>query len=610
MPPSQPYYDMAGAFREAAESGITKRLVFSSWRVVPKVVAGIVSYEAERNMIRSFSRRAKNTPAARKRRPGLLRFGVSRTPAGHGDGGSHSATRVGGYGDIESGNEDARLTGMPVLGLMYPAMTLAKACDPLSIARELVAEGTSRSKTGLPSEQEVRERAEEHIRDLLSKIPGIGDRKEDAVVDEAWYWAAPMLLDRDRAEDDKNEWFVQEHLASIWSDFVEEDAESSNWARHVAQARRLYETEFYEMGALGRPPEDLASVLASLALGGPAICVLRALMRVAPGAEDRVLRNCAARVAWHLRSLFNLPEATNLIRSMGEEGEPYWRSVLGYSVAGSLQSVLDEYAHTLKEFRGDPNATARGVAASMCASLSLQAVNISVDHYDLGTDGAAPDGRVESSRGTMRNRFALRFGDGRSDEGRAATRASQVRQAFNSPFWPFVVATTSVGQEGLDFHTYCHAVVHWNLPSNPVDLEQREGRVHRYKNHAVRKNVAQAYGLRAMNDSYDDPWDALFDLATTERAPDASDMVPYWIYSEDGGARIERHVPALPLTRDRKLLGDLRRSLAAYRMVFGQARQEDLLAYLLDRFTEEEVDEYAEVLRMDLEPPRSVPEGR
>ena len=38
----------------------------------------------------------------------------------------------------------------------------------------------------------------------------------------------------------------------------------------------------------------------------------------------------------------------------------------------------------------------------------------------------------------------------------------------NSPFWPFVLATTSVGQEGLDFQQYCHAVVHWNLPSNPV----------------------------------------------------------------------------------------------------------------------------------------------
>jgi ERCC4-related helicase len=68
--------------------------------------------------------------------------------------------------------------------------------------------------------------------------------------------------------------------------------------------------------------------------------------------------------------------------------------------------------------------------------------------------------------------------------------------AFNSPFWPFVLASTSVGQEGLDFHHYSHAVVHWNIPANPVDLEQREGRVHRYQGHAVRRNVAAGYGDR------------------------------------------------------------------------------------------------------------------
>nr|WP_270246095.1 helicase-related protein [Coprococcus sp. AM11-30B] len=41
---------------------------------------------------------------------------------------------------------------------------------------------------------------------------------------------------------------------------------------------------------------------------------------------------------------------------------------------------------------------------------------------------------------------------------------------------PFVLATTSIGQEGLDFHNYCCVIMHWNLPSNPIDLEQREGR--------------------------------------------------------------------------------------------------------------------------------------
>src|SRR3954449_6642208 len=71
-----------------------------------------------------------------------------------------------------------------------------------------------------------------------------------------------------------------------------------------------------------------------------------------------------------------------------------------------------------------------------------------------------------------------------------ARRLGSGREAFNSPFRPFVLATTSIGQEGLDFHPYCYRVYHWNLPGNPVDLEQREGRVHRFKGHAVRLNVA------------------------------------------------------------------------------------------------------------------------
>ena len=93
----------------------------------------------------------------------------------------------------------------------------------------------------------------------------------------------------------------------------------------------------------------------------------------------------------------------------------------------------------------------------------------------------------------------MRFGDdegGDRASGEQPARRSQLREAFNSPFWPFALVSTSVGQEGLDFHPYCHVVVHWNLPTNPVDLEQREGRVHRYKGHAIRKNVARRRGRR------------------------------------------------------------------------------------------------------------------
>src|SRR5204863_5471787 len=132
----------------------------------------------------------------------------------------------------------------------------------------------------------------------------------------------------------------------------------------------------------------------------------------------------------------------------------------------------------------------------------------------------------------MRSRFAAQYGATRELSGDTRTRAESLRDSFNSPFWPFVLASTSVGQEGLDFHAYCHAVVHWNLPTNPVDLEQREGRVHRYKGHAVRKNVATSYAHLRSN-VRTDPWKRMFEAARTDRGPTDNDLVPFWLYPID-----------------------------------------------------------------------------
>jgi hypothetical protein len=157
-----------------------------------------------------------------------------------------------------------------------------------------------------------------------------------------------------------------------------------------------------------------------------------------------------------------------------------------------------------------------------------------------------------------------------------------------------------VGQEGLDFHHYCHAITHWNLPSNPVDLEQREGRIHRYKGHAVRKNVADAFGADALRDESADVWATAFELGRKNRSPMENDLVPYWLFP--GDAKIERHVPALPFSREVERLNGLRRALAIYRMVFGQSRQEDLIAYLLAQIPESERDAIVAELQINLSP--------
>jgi len=200
----------------------------------------------------------------------------------------------------------------------------------------------------------------------------------------------------------------------------------------------------------------------------------------------------------------------------------------------------------------------------------------------------------------------LRFGDEKSEGVEEWTRSADVRIAFNSPFRPFILATTSVGQEGLDFHQYCHRVVHWNLPSNPVDLEQREGRVHRYKGHVIRRNLARNYGLSGLKSAGEqlfDPWEFMFDRALEERDPDSNDLVPFWIYDTDKGFKIERRIPMLPLSKEWGQLGWLKKSLVAYRSVMGQPRQEDLLEFLAQKLSGDELIEFVEKSRIDLSPP-------
>ena len=146
--------------------------------------------------------------------------------------------------------------------------------------------------------------------------------------------------------------------------------------------------------------------------------------------------------------------------------------------------------------------------------------------------------------------FALRFGHVRTDDGEHISQDA-VRAAFNSPFRPFVLTSTSIGQEGLDFHPWCHRLVHWNLPGNPVDFEQREGRIHRYKGHAVRRNVAGSHAGDAFASwragEGKDIWKLIFDLAdSAARDVEKSDLVPHWI--APGEHRVERHVPQLPYT--------------------------------------------------------------
>ena len=303
-------------------------------------------------------------------------------------------------------------------------------------------------------------------------------------------------------------------------------------------------------------PENVYDVLTDIAIASPAVCAYRQSKEV----------NDAKRVAEAIVSIFNKPESAAIIDLVYEKesDENYYESVLDYCAKGNLQAVLDEYAHMLQS---DHIGKAMGEAI------------IGTSHLTIDT--AETIGR-EDKKPTMRCHFAIPFID-KTITDQSIARTTNIRKAFNSPFRPFILSTTSIGQEGLDFHYYARKIVHWNLPSNPVDLEQREGRINRFKCLAIRRNVANLFATESFK-----TWDELFDEAHRALKADYSDIVPFWCLPIDKLTHeqrnklqyIERIVPLYPLSRDRYRYERLIKVLALYRMTLGQPRQEELLSLL------------------------------
>ncbi len=333
-------------------------------------------------------------------------------------------------------------------------------------------------------------------------------------------------------------------------------------------------------------------MLAEIGLFSPANVALRSVDRLARTSNqvsDWGAFEAAAVIGNGLRSLFNRPDTIQLVERLGGDSLPYWRKLLNYIAMGNLEAVLDEYLHQLYSDRSSepPNdALLLEVAREVAEALSLRSPTLralDAENLDENLSFAA--------------RFALRYG-GRQQDAEDA-RQPEVRRAFNSPFWPFVLASTSVGQEGIDFHWWCHAVFHWNVPSNPVDFEQREGRVDRYRGHAIRKNIAAKHGTAALAQSGEHPWDRLYDLSKDHQA-ELGDFSPGWVYP--GPNRIERHVAPFRFSNDFDRYDRMKRDVALYRLTFGQPRQEDMLVVLRRRGFDADPASLG-AFRIDLSPP-------
>jgi len=352
---------------------------------------------------------------------------------------------------------------------------------------------------------------------------------------------------------------VAEQSAAGWSSAIGDDRAARSavdrW-RRAPLIDRLSPIEFTD--------------LVDYAIGAPGVALGRALLRHDPTILDPARYPELVQLSWQgLRGYLDNPVILSSL-----PGKSAVEQVMGAVVDGGFESVLDEHfwlrAQNLQE------GTA-GLAKDLQSSLGLRAGSFSF-HGIGGSPHKIP----------VRCHVAVPFGDAEAApvvkvDGGAAVQAAparpdEVRRSFNTPFWPHVLATTSVGQEGLDFHPWCSHVVHWDLSSNPLDLEQREGRIQRYAGLAVRRRLAAMLRDEVLEDftmADASLWRCVQKHA--EHAADESGLRPWWVVD---GAEINRHVFERPFGRDVARFAQLREQRMIYRLALGQPDQEDFIGVL------------------------------
>jgi hypothetical protein len=159
IPPSLPYYKSTGVYSEEHLEDFSKDLVFSAWKVVPRVISSVLSYAAERKMVKNYDEHPQYS-IERQNRSTLLNFNIS----------------------------DNNYKGMPVLNLIYPFEYFATEINPLEISVNLY-DGE------LANMWDIIEKVKINIKNRLEKLVENIEIEASSNIDERWYWLAPLILE-------------------------------------------------------------------------------------------------------------------------------------------------------------------------------------------------------------------------------------------------------------------------------------------------------------------------------------------------------------------------------------------------------------------------------
>lgn len=224
IPPAKPYYELQGAFKDANYS--TKTLIFSSWEMVPRMLACLISYEAER---RTVGKLVKDNEAREVR---YFYTGEKRYPAAR----MNFSVR---------NDEPAAMT---LFCLIYPSKTLADVYNPIACMNE---------GFGI---RDIRQKVKEKIAIKLQDYPS----PQSGTPDKAWYYIAPLLLD---GEKHVELWFGSSDKLVAYDNEEEKAKKQKGFTAHLDALKVLYYQCLENIEyALGKRPDDLLDVLADMAM--------------------------------------------------------------------------------------------------------------------------------------------------------------------------------------------------------------------------------------------------------------------------------------------------------------------------------------------------------
>ena len=507
LSPSMPWWPLGKKWVGAPSD---KALLFSRFRAVPRAVAGLMSYDLERHLLR-------------------------RSDLGYSD-----VTRRSPLGPQREN-----------LAYFHPSFTLAGLIDPwqaqAASVKDLTRYAIEKTASALAQRGvEIRDRSERSRG--LPKLLVLLEKRLDA-------WDSSL-----------------EAWCCLAASVARKDGEGGTSLR-----ARVDRWDAAVHGTLNAVSRRELQTLANAALSSPGAVLARSLMRHRL-ALDTGAATCfrALRASWEgLRSYLNNPWMAASIGGGGDYRKRISRAILD----GNLESVLDEHLWVTGTLR---HLDSKALVENLTSALALRTSDVKL--YGLGRES---DYHLRSHAVLAFNQAVRRYRPGAVEGKEPVARTEDVRIAFNSPFWPHVLATTSVGQEGLDFHTWCAAIAHWDLPGNPVDLEQREGRIDRYAGLSIRRELARTLvpDREAVGEECS-PWEVLADQAEQAHRDDPVGLAPWWLVE---GARIRRLVFDVPLSEARARFEDLRRQRLLYRLTLGQPDQSDLVRALHDRISPDDV---------------------